>query len=216
MSTPIWWTASTTDCAHRMAPVGDANDARKCRRPCRSPARRTGGARRGPARVAHVGGSGHLGEQDGGAGARGEAEERRVPLPERLVAGRIEHGHEVADALVHRRRLGDAIREPEPAWVYHDEPREAREPSEEAGRARVLPLVLEVRERPGGEEQVRPLVAHDLVRDRDVPVVRVRGLRPIHSGMVSRPPGAAQDGRTSVGVALAPRVQRVVDERASF
>ena len=66
-----------------------------------------------------------------------------------------------------------SIRQPRPALVEADQPREGSKPAEEARQLGVFPLDLEVREESGDEHEVERPAARDLVRDVDVPALRV-------------------------------------------
>ena len=82
-----------------------------------------------------------------------------------------------------------AIGEPGPALVEEDQPREGREPAEEARVARLLPRQLEVGDPARDKDEVERAVADDLIGDVDVAapgVARLRRLRTAYSLHVSR------------------------------
>src|SRR5215208_885742 len=101
---------------------------------------------------------------------------------------RVEHRDGVLDLLLVRRRPVDGIRKPHTPAIEHDHSREAAEPAQEPGRQGVVPLEVEVRCGPHGEEKVDLACSEDLVRDTRHAVVRVASDRTVHPSIV---PGTA-------------------------
>ena len=110
---------------------------------------------------------------------------------------------EASTSATRSSRVGTSVRRsggPRPRGSYEDQPREAREPREESGDARLLPEDFEGRHRPGGEQEIGARRGtHDLVGDRGAFVPGVGRWRRVHDrnrGLQRQPP---QVGRRDVG-----------------
>jgi hypothetical protein len=114
----------------------------------------------------------HCGRDAGWAGVG--VPEERGPFAPRC----IEHGEEIADTLIQRGHVRQAIGQPEATRVRKDESREARHPREEPFHSGLLPQHLEMRHRPRCEQKIWTgrRRARDLICERRPVVPRVRSL----------------------------------------
>ena len=91
-----------------------------------------------------------------------------------LGADRVHHRAHVVHPFLERDRSDVAIGETEAALVEADQTAERRQPAEEAGDRRVLPLDVEMAREPLHQHQVEVALAEHLVRDVHVPALRVQ------------------------------------------
>ena len=101
--------------------------------------------------------------------------------------GRVEHGHEVVDPALPRRRVdgGDRVGQAVTAPVAANDTGERRQPVQEASGQPALDLVLEVQAQAEHDEQVGRAVTHDLVRQvRLLFVKRVLRAGERHAGIL--------------------------------
>src|SRR5262249_16632977 len=134
-----------------------------------------------------------------------------------------EHRPDVGDPLLERRHVRNRIREAGPGLVVHDQARERSEPFEELVVARVRPLQIEMRDKAGNDEQVRPATPDDLVGDADLASPGVPRLRRLHeqsleatSSKKSTTDRRKHDQITSIKSAAFPirMTQRTLSDRA--
>jgi hypothetical protein len=104
-----------------------------------------------------------------------KAEQRRP-----LGADRVEHRPDVRDALLERGHVRNRIGEAGSGLVIQDQPREGGEPLEEAAEAQVRPLQVEMRDETGDDDEVRPTISDDLVRDAYLASLDIPRLRLLH------------------------------------
>ena len=123
----------------------------------------------------------------------GEQQRHRRPLagPEDrrpAAAGGVHHrAHVVHPGLeVGQMRRVHPVGEPGAALVEVDQPREPRQPPQQPGVARVLPVHLEVRQQPRHEHQVERALPDHLIGDPVVAAPRVACLRQPHDPHLRR------------------------------
>ena len=81
----------------------------------------------------------------------------------------------VVHPLLQRRRLGHRVGEPGAPLVENGDAREGAEALQQVGDLRHLPVVLDVRDEAGDEDQVEIALPEDLVGDVRVSAERVAG-----------------------------------------
>jgi hypothetical protein len=122
------------------------------------------------------------GEQErDGPGLR-EPEERG-----RTGACGVQNAEEVVHLLFHGRVSLGSIGESRPSWIDHDQAGERRQAPQECREARLLPIVVEVREQPRDEDEVDRSAADHLVGDVDIAALRVMNLWGVHGPSLSGP-----------------------------
>jgi hypothetical protein len=122
------------------------------------------------------------GEQHRDRPGLGEHEERCRPR-----VHSVQHVEDVVDLLLHRGIVLRPIGEPRPSRIDHDQPREGRQATQEPREARLLPVVVDVREQPRDEHEVDRPAADHLIGDVDIAALRVLNPRTVHRPTVSRP-----------------------------
>jgi len=126
------------------------------------------------------------GEQErNGPGLR-ESEERS-----RTGACGVQDALEVVHLLFHGRVSLGSIGESRPSWIDHDQAGEPGQTTHESREARLLPIVVEVREQPRDEDEVDRSAADHLVGDVDIATLRVMNLGGVHGPSVSDPAGGS-------------------------
>ncbi len=111
----------------------------------------------------------------GGGEQRRQPQVRAADHRHPLGADRLQHGPQIVDLLLERRRLGHGVRQAGAAPVEHDQPGELRHRAEGARRPRLLPHQLQVRGGAGDHDQVARAVAQHLVGDAGIAAARVVG-----------------------------------------
>ena len=114
-------------------------------------------------------------EQQAQRPALRDPEDRRAVGPDG-----VHDGADVVHPLVHRRWPGHRVRHPGAALVEHDQPRERRQPAQEASQARFLPGHLDVRDEARHQDEIDRTVAEHLVGDADRPALRIARLGRCH------------------------------------
>ena len=104
-----------------------------------------------------------------------KAEQRRP-----LGADSVEHRSDVRDALLERRHVRNRIGKAGSGLVIQDQPSEGGEPFEKAAEAQVGPLQVEMRDETRDDDQIRPTVSDDLVRDAYLASLDIPRLRLLH------------------------------------
>ena len=122
-------------------------------------------------------------------GGEEAAHRSALGVPEQRSSVRSDRVHHRADIVHAGFEIGETpgpIRQAGAALVEADQPRERREPLQEMRRARLFPVILEVRHPARHEDKIeRPITDH-LVGDIDVATLRVVGFRRWH-GSVNHP-----------------------------
>jgi hypothetical protein len=108
------------------------------------------------------------GEQRRHRPALGDREYRRA-----LAAGSVHHGGDIVHRLLQRRRPPESVGKPLAALVEDQQPRERRQPAQEAGERRLFPDQLDVGDEARHEDEVQRPLPVDLKGDADA----VGGLR---------------------------------------
>jgi hypothetical protein len=108
------------------------------------------------------------GQQDRRRGRLGVADDHRTAR-----AGRIEHGEEVVDPLLHRRDACDRIGQAGPRPVEEQQTPDRRKPAQELCRIGVGPHQVEMRDQSSTEDDVDGPIADRLKGDADVPTTGV-------------------------------------------
>lgn len=117
-----------------------------------------------------------------------------------LRADGVHHGLDVLDALLEGGNATNPVRESRAALVEEDQAREGRQPAQEPGIARLVPVLLDIRDPAGDVHEVDRAAPHHLVGDADLADLRVSCLRDIRldGGTGAAPPGACRgSGRLS-------------------
>ena len=113
--------------------------------------------------------------------ALGPAQQHRV-----LGADGVDHGSDVIDLLLQRRRPSETAGHPVPAPVEQDQPSERREPSLKRPEERHLPADLDVRRVRRHEHDVKRTAARDLIRDLRISAAHMTRLRNVHDETPNR------------------------------
>ena len=105
-----------------------------------------------------------------------------------LRPDRIEHRSQIVHPLFQRRRPSDPVRQPRTALVERDQPRERRQPLEEAPVGRQLPRVLDLIRPAARVDKIQRTPADHLVGDAEIAAPRVTRIRWPHRTEGSQPP----------------------------
>ncbi len=142
---------------------------------CPHPARETAADDdcRGPFRVRRR-------EQDGHRRALGQAEQSSALRPDR-----VHDGANVVHPGLQRRRAAHPVGHAGSALVEANQPARGRQPLEERDKTLHPPGDLDVSDEPGNEDEIERSSARHLVRDVDIPALRVMGLGHFHERSVS-------------------------------
>ena len=85
-------------------------------------------------------------------------------------ARRIHDRSYIVHSFIHRRQNFETIRESSAAFFERDDARKRRKFTKSTGEMRLLPANLDIRNKPGKENEIDLAFAKDLVRDMRVPL----------------------------------------------
>ena len=147
------------------------------------------------------------GKQHAHRAALGDSDQRGTTHADRVHDGaHIVHAFFQRRKVLHRHRIGHAGS----AFVEQDQARKRRQPREVAAQLRVVPDILQVRDKARHQHHVqRPLPDH-LVRDVVAPALRIKRLRLSQHGVAPREFPASREIRGVVRQCTLPQRHRLI------